>query len=252
MDVISYDDIDFSKLNRLSSKEGACAALYSEKRFKHSMYKLYNDPLLIECKNKEKKLELFSKISDIDSLSKTTCLINNNNHHVGYISKYINGTNLGDLQESCDIFSILPILLNISADLRKLHFLDQNIVVGDLHFDNIIIDKSRKHYFVDVDSYGIKDFKPDNLPTTLYSYCNYMNYPIKHSKNSDKLSFLLNTFSFIFSKNFVNISEKEFDCNSELLPFLKDIKELFLDLKSSYSEIPDVPYLDEVIKVKKI
>lgn len=251
MERINFSSINFSKLQRLQFEEGKNAKLYTNKHFKRELYKIYNQPNLTENIEKEKKLEIFSKVDGIDGLVKPIALIHDDSNHIGYTTKFIDSLKLSDMKIKDNDGEILSILVKASNDLKKMHNNKQNIIVGDLHFDNIIVDRKQNPHFIDIDSYGIGEYKPNNLPNTLYSYCDYMNYDIKYSKSMDRLSFMLNTFCFIFDKNFVNISLNEYDEKTYELPFLRNMRELFIDMKNSYSEAPDVGYLDDIIKVKK-
>ena len=63
----------------------------------------------------------------------------------------------------------------------------------------------------------------------------------------DKISFFLALFSSIFNKNIISVSENEYEIKSKQILILEKLKDVFLDLKYSYAEEPDMPYLYEVI-----
>ena len=132
--------------------------------------------------------------------------------------------------------------------MQKIHNLEGRPVIGDMNFNNIGIDKNYNHYFFDLDSYGIYNMKPDDVSKVLASYCDYMNYSIEKNQDEDRLSFMLSLFSSIFGKNVYAIGVKEYDEYIEKYPLLQELKDVFLDLKMSYGEIPDLPYLHELVR----
>ena len=48
----------------------------------------------------------------------------------------------------------------------------------------------------------------------------------------------------------MSIGEYAYDEKSEQLKFLKDLKEVFEDLKYTYHTVPDMPYLYELLPKK--
>ena len=115
-----------------------------------------------------------------------------------------------------------------------------------MHFENILI-TNNNYYFLDVDSFGIYKFLPENIPLDVYNFCNYMNYRIDKNQNLDRLGFILNFYRLIFQNNIYNVSEKQYDSYTEKYEFLSQLKEVFLDLKYSYKELPPIPYIHEVL-----
>ena len=52
----------------------------------------------------------------------------------------------------------------------------------------------------------------------------------------------------MFDKSLLSVSVKEYDDLSEEYKFLHDLKDVFMDLKSSYGELPDVPYIHTLVR----
>ena len=154
---------------------------------------------------------------------------------------------LNELLQRKGIVDSLSTLKDASIRLSRLHRDSDRILVGDMHFDNIIIDDKGNNHFIDVESYGIQSLKPSDIPSITYNYYTWMNYYICHSSNMDKISFFLALFSSIFNKNIISVSENEYEIKSKQILILEKLKDVFLDLKYSYAEEPDMPYLYEVI-----
>lgn len=238
------------KNNIYSYKELQDAEATQSKIFKANglIYKMLNekDEKILEIK--EKKLELFDKFDEPYLLDLDSKIVDENDVFRGFSSKYIKGESLLNYKDKLDLLVTKNILLNISEDLERFHKLKGRPVIGDLHFNNILIDKDYKHHFLDIDSYGINHFKAENVPYTYYNYCALMNYDIKKNQNADRVKFFLSLFTLFFGKSLLRIDEKTFDNKASEYEFLKDIKDLFLDLKSSHSEIIEVPYIHELVK----
>lgn len=243
MTSIDYKDIDFSKLPRL---EDVCSVndiyLSDDKIIK--IFKKYKKE---ELGNIEKKLELFKEKSTFDFLNIPESIIKQDGNLVGVVLPFIkNSMTLNELLRRKKIIEVLPILIDLSIDLSKLH--RNKILVGDMHFDNIVIDDKNKDNFIDVESYGIESMKPSDMPSITYNYYNWMNYYLHHDANMDRISFFLALFSIIFDKGVISISENEYELKTEEIPILNELEDVFMDLKTQNYNEPDMPYLYELIR----
>ncbi len=244
MTNIKFEDIDFSKLSKL---EDVCSTndVYL---FENKIIKIFKKYKQEELKDLEKKIELLGEKSYFDFLNIPQEKIIKDNKLSGIILPFINNSMiLNELLQRKGIVDSLSILKDASIRLSRLHRDSDKILVGDMHFDNIIIDGKGNNNFIDVESYGIQSLKPSDIPSITYNYCTWMNYYICHSSNMDKISFFLALFSSIFNKNIISVSENEYEIKSEQILILEKLKDVFLDLKYSYAEEPDMPYLYEVI-----
>lgn len=245
MKNIAYSDIDFSKLEVLDESENSI--LYTEKVKKQNVYKIYKQKKKEILLRKMKVLKLYSKINTSDKLVKASAIIMGDKFPKGQKEKYIETMKFSTFFDNKDP-NCLYVALNCSNSLQEIHNSEGRPVIGDVQFDNIGVDRAYNHYCFDCDSYGIFNIKPSNISKVLGSYCSYMNYSLTPTQNTDRLSFMLSFFSSIFKKHIYAVSEKEYDEYAEKYPRLKELKDIFIDLKMSYGSIPDVPYLHELIK----
>ena len=244
MTNIKFEDIDFSKLSKL---EDVCSTndVYL---FENKIIKIFKKYKQEELKDLEKKIELLGEKSYFDFLNIPQEKIIKDNKLSGIVLPFINNSmTLNELLQRKGIVDSLSTLKDASIRLSRLHRDSDRILVGDMHFDNIIIDDKGNNHFIDVESYGIQSLKPSDIPSITYNYYTWMNYYICHSSNMDKISFFLALFSSIFNKNIISVSENEYEIKSKQILILEKLKDVFLDLKYSYAEEPDMPYLYEVI-----
>ena len=241
MKNINYYSIEFKNMGRLVVNTRSKLFLDS----KNLLYKIFNDNDVNKLKIKSKKIELFSNIRK-SYINSPKSKITEHNIFRGYTSKYINGTCLSEL----DQLQFAKALLETSKRLSDIHELKENIVVGDMHFKNVIVDKNLKPHFIDVDSYGIDKYESDDIPLELYIYCKIMNYKIEKNQDYDRLSFVLSTFKTIFKDNLINVSPMDYKFASKKYSFLDNekIESLYLKLRSEHSSLPDVPYIYELTK----
>ena len=150
MEVINYNELDFSEFNKLSVYSSE-SDIYTDKDKKH-VYKIFKTDLAIyELTLKSEKLKLLENKKMM------------NRSLVGIREDYIDGVDLCDAKESYTDKQLLSVLLNISKDLEQMH--KDKIIVSDLNFGNIRLDKKMNHHFLDVLSYSI-----DKIPPNAISY----------------------------------------------------------------------------------
>lgn len=132
---------------------------------------LYNEQLLFKCfepylkgiidfDGKRKKLERFSlKKWQPNIITVPTKLVTVDNEFAGYLMPKI------DDAITIDHIKDYRVLLNMYISLfKKLEYLhNQGIVICDLKRENIIVNQQGEPTFIDVDSMGIDELKPDNF-----------------------------------------------------------------------------------------
>ncbi len=246
METIKYSDIDFNFLEEISKTKRS--TVYTEKGLKENIYKILNYKTKEELIRKRKKLEILSQIEMPSSVVMPNKLIQGNNKLKGIITTYIDGITLCDLSQYKDFDTYLYVILNVSKDMRRIHDLYGKPIIGDMHFDNILVDFNFNHYFIDVDSYGILGIREDDISNSLSQYLSYMNYNNQASSNTDRISFMLSFFNNIFNNHILGVDEYEYDEYAEKNKILKQLKDIFLELKMSYSSIPEIPYMHELIR----
>ena len=247
MEIIDYNNINFDKLKKLENI--LCTNdIYVDG---NKIYKIFNQKDN-ELNNILEKLKLFESIY-LDYFIVPKEIIFKDGNFIGIITRYIKKSDtFGNLSYKNGILSIIENLIDVSYKLKSLHYMSDRIVVGDMHFNNIIVDKDNKNYFIDTEGYGIRDYKPSDIPSITYNFYNWMNYYPKKDRNMDRISFILSFLELIFQKNVMSISEYSYDEKSEQIKILKDLKDVYLDLKYTYYDVPTVPYLHEIIKPNHI
>lgn len=245
MKNINYFSIDTSKLKSLNVESRSNIYLDDN----NTVYKIFksNDNQLLN--NKNKKIDLFSKI-DNDFICSPKDKIMEGNLLRGYTYDFIDGCCLYDLINKKNELIFVKSLIETSKKLKEFHNLEGKPVFGDMHFYNVIIDKDLNPHFIDVDSFGIDKYESDDIPVELYTYCTMQNYKIEKNQDYDRLSFMLSLFKVIFKDNILRVSPMDYKFTSRKYEFLdnKKLEDLYFNLRLSHSKIPEVPYIYELIR----
>lgn len=256
MQVTSLKNINLKKLIRINAKIASNSTTLTDHK-KLKFYKLFNERIVLDYKAekildaKAEKMILFEELHNIDFVSRAEALIEDDNFTIGYYTNFINGTLLYDLH-NLDFKYLLLLLLKVSKHLEILHKQKGNPIIGDFHFQNILIDDKGDDYFTDYDSYGINGINADGISNALYNYCKYMNYKINKNQEYDRLQFMLAFFDLIFQMNVLAIEYPEFKEYMKKYPILEKLEEVYLELNSSYHSLPDMYYLHELIKEEDV
>lgn len=145
---------DINSLTVLS--EGGESIIYEHKK---TVFKIYKD--IVNKPEKEIKLKKISSLSLPNNIVKPLSLIyNQKNEFIGYSMNKIAGTPMKQLTskkfinvQNITIKDICKILIETKNTLEILH--KQNIIIGDLNYNNIIFTDSFIPYFIDIDSWSI-------------------------------------------------------------------------------------------------
>lgn len=179
------------------------------------------------------------------------------NRFEGYTMDYIpkSQTLYQYFHQNKNVSLLLNVLNTISCSVKEIHQDPRNIVISDLHTENIIIDKVLNPHIIDIDSCKIDGIKNETIPMSLIRYLSNRGLSSLISKvettaNTDKLCLLLMTVGLIFNKHIDKISMYEYDKKAEKIKMLNDLKQLVLEVKRS-STIPEVPYIHELISTTK-
>lgn len=243
MEILDIKNIDFNKLEFFSDVNSTESSLYfAEELF----YKLYDGFLL--PKTKEKKLLLLNDGEKIPGVVIPNILIKNDTLLCGCAMPYIK--NAHSIIKYRQSIKFIMLLYAVSLSLKKIHNDPRNIVVGDLHFNNILIDNKSRHYFVDFDSCMIDDIPQDRLPKCFIEYVNNRGkFKFNVSSRTDKLCMFLSTINALFGKKIDDLSIKEYDIKAERISTLRNMRSYFLELKKNSTTIPDLPYLSDLISM---
>ena len=214
------------------------------------LYKIFNEMEYTRRQRKTKKIEIFSQIKE-PYLINADCILRERNKLKGYESKYIESAKtIKSLKKYQTLKSILSIVYDISKDLQTFHNLEGHPIMSDVNFNNFIIDENQNHYFVDHDSYGIDNLLPDEIANSLASYLNRRYYDLYNEKitqETDKITFLLELFLLIIPYNLSDISMYTYDQYAEKYKVLRQLKEIFIELRKPSNRLPNIPYFHEII-----
>lgn len=266
MGIIRLKDINFDELERIHCKSNCEARLYTDNRICYKIF-LKERYTPWQLHGKYKKIKLLAKTPEnaLDSVVlPIDRIINKKGGISGYTMRFIPDSRTLSCFKAEDTLLISKVLYEISQSVRKIHQDSRNIIISDLHFDNILINKNYQHYFVDFDSCSINGIPNETSPTFLSSYEQLVDssryriiketirelkgYPAytETSQKTDRLCLILATLKYFFDKSIISISESDYDKKCEEIPFLNNMKSYFLYLKK-YPKGLEVPYLDEFI-----
>lgn len=248
MNKINYHDIDFNELTKLNV-ESSESSIYVDKKRKR-LYKIFKTRDLTELFDKSEKLDLLVQKNRIRMIVPDTKIINYG-CFVGTVEEYINGVDLSDIFKKYDnINDIMGIFIKSSIALEEIH--KEEIVVADVHSGNIRIDENGNPYYLDALSCCIGDKENNMISYLLYDYLKEKGIQIqKVTKEMDKLSFMLMTYTLLCQNMFDENKKLDFNSRFERLKYLKKILGIF-ELLNSIEENIDVPYLHEIIKPSHI
>lgn len=243
MELLNFNDINFNILKELDYKNATESTLYYNDK---TIYKIYKN--FIESYRKKNKILLLNDGERISNVIIPDKLILDGSFTLGCGMKYISDANTFGKYRNNNSFILL--LYIISLSLKKIHTDPRNIVIGDLHFGNIIIDSNLNYYFIDMDSCMIDGLLPERLPNIIVSYAkNRGNFNFDISRETDKLCMFLSTIEAIFNKDIDKLSMYEYDKKAEEINTLKNMKRYFLEIKNATNYIPNIPYFDELISI---
>ncbi len=243
MKILDIRDIDFNELEMLDVLSSESTLYYDEKLF----YKLYDN--LQNIQRKEKKILLLNDGNNEFDAVIPHILIKNRLITYGCAMERIKNTNSLIKYKKSDIFILL--LYAVSLSLKKIHNDPRNIVVGDLHFNNILIDNKGRHHFIDFDSCMIDGIPHDRIPNNFMEYVgNRGNFEFKVGQDTDKLCMILSFINSLFGKGIDSLSIDEYDEKAEKIYTLKNLRDIVLGIKNNSFGIPCVPYLHEIISIR--
>lgn len=246
MKILDIRDIDFEKLKIVDNVFASESSLYYDDKL---FYKLFDN--LSNVSRKREKLLLLNNGEKISNVVIPNILINNMDKLYGCAMDNIIDSLALVKYRNTDIYSEL--LYNVSVSLKNIHNDPRNIVIGDFHFNNVIIDKNNNHYFIDIDSCMIDGILQDRTPSSLVKYLKnrgYFNTDV--NTKTDKLCMFLSIINSLFSKDIDSISIEEYDKKSEELLLLREIRKYILEIKSNNKNIIELPYLCDVISCNEL
>ena len=246
MEKIELNQISLEKLRKISGKKNLESNIYHDGSIAYKIFKNMSKEAL---DIKERKIEL---LDAGDPLPKTVMPISkivSGDLFSGYSLKYIKDTRTLYVlyTKTKDINLFFQILSIVSETVEKIHQDPRNIIIGDLHLDNILVDNDFNPYFIDIDSCQIDRIPNETIPSSLgvYRYNRALDW-LDATKSQDRLCLVLCSLGLIFKKHIDFVSLREYDKKAEEIETLRNMRELVLEIKKSKG-IPNMPYIHELI-----
>lgn len=262
MELINYNDIDFSKLQEIDKrKQGKSSTMYEDGDKLIKIFKPYfisSD----DCSCLYKKFQEIEKLN-IDGIIIPDKFIAEDvirfgvekKDFKGYtMDKFINSANVYDhfgTVRSFNCSDLFKVLKQASLTLKNLH--DNGIVFQDISYFNILfdIDDYSDVKFCDLDGCSYKRFHSKVVAYDLYRYYKEIKGAtfISQSPNTDKLIMILSLFNLLFRYEIEEISDDEYTNLSSKINTLANLKDYFLALRDDTFDMygSELPYLHEVI-----
>lgn len=249
MNKINYHDIDFNELAKLNV-ESSESSIYVDKKRKR-LYKIFKTNDIGELLIKSEKLDMLVQKKHIKRMIVPDTKIIDCGNFIGSVEEYINGVDLSDIfKKYNNINDIMGIFIKSSIALEEIH--KEEIVVADVHAGNIRIDEKGNPYYLDALSCVIGDKENNMVSCLLYDYFKEKNIQIKKvTKEMDKLSFMLMTYTLLCQNMFDENKKLDFNSRFTRLKYLKNLLGIF-ELLNSIEEKIDIPYFHEIIKPNHI
>ena len=241
MEIIKYNDLDFSKMKKLTS-QGSTSTVYETDN--HCIKIL--DKMTPEEKNLIRlKLQEIDGLR-IDNVLLPTKFIYNNHSFIGYfMDRFPNSTNLYDNFDQTDIIdfnAFLKALYKTSEIMRDIH--NNGIILQDFSFDNILIDKNGNVKICDIDGCSYKGYQGAFMSIIITNYYGIIFRKIFDiNQELDKQSLLFSMLVFIYG-TYIN-KMKQYDELVDKSKTLQNIRPIFESLIKDLKT--EIPYLDELI-----
>lgn len=245
MKILDVRDIDFNSLKMLDILSSEGSLYFDDDLF----YKFYDNLTNFECK--ERKLIILNSCDNNFNAIIPHILIKNKLLTSGAAMKYVRDALSLIKYKNNDNY--ISLLYDVSMTLKKIHSDPRNIVVGDLHFNNILVDQNMKHYFIDFDSCRVSGIEEDRLPNSLLSYVKSRgNFDFDVNCNTDRFCMTLSFINSFFDKFIDMLSMYDYDEKAEQIHTLKNLREYVIEIRKAYDCIPYVPYLHEIISIEDL
>ena len=251
METIDIKDIDFNELLKLSS-QGSTSTIYRNDEF---CFKILDGFYEEEKKVLYEKF-LHMKDINIDGVLLPKCFIMDNGIMQGYIMSYFkNSVTLnGKYNDSfIDLNVLAEEVIKASKILRMLH--ENGIICQDISFENILVDDNEDVAFCDLDGCCY-----DNYISPFVSKI-FSNFMLKYrqievsasdiNENMDNLCFLLSLCYLLFHKELSNIASMDYKILENSNTPFRGIVNYIKILKNRDMDIPEIPYLDDLIYFEK-
>ena len=185
----------------------------------------------------------------------------------GYLMDYIKGINLSKIlyNQKISLDSKIELLKQVGLVLKKLKTLRtveniEDFFLGDLHEDNIIVDKDGKIHIIDIDSLKIggnlpfpslylSRLKSKKVFNDKYKFNDYCNEIINPNEDTDNYCFAMMILNTLYQDNISKLSIEEFYNYLDYLKYIgidKNLINIFSNLYTNKKNNNCVDYLDYI------
>lgn len=253
METVDLRSIDPTKLFLMDPDMHSESTIYTD--YTH-IYKIFEEISVGLSRRKEAKVDYLARMNEKHGLvlpnQKIIYRDTNTRIFLGYRAKYINGVTLFEIQHRINDYEYFELLSRISREVKSIHNENDRFVFGDLNFNNILVNSELDFFFIDLDGCSIGNLKNERISAIISEYMGFRNKYLKINRNLDRLTFFLYVLDYIFGRAIFEVSLYEYDEKTEIYEFLKDIKDLFIELNRTDRLIPYIPYTFEYIDDDKI
>ncbi len=250
--TISIDKINLDKKTHFYT--GESCEMYKDYS---SVYKIFDDPdhpWTIEKINRQLALQAYAKELDNHILLPRRFILSKEDKYSGYITRNIRSANTlfnYDVGKGNNLNTLYHLLYQLCTLLRSLH--SRDIILGDFHFENVLVSRRNKVYLIDFDNISIDNFESYTISMVLNIFLKMYNFDYEKlviNEDLDRLSCLLSIMALFFQDDFLNIESERVDYMIKRIPLLREIVNV-LDYVVRYKNINNIPYVDEIIGKRK-
>ena len=184
----------------------------------------------------------------IDGVLFPLALIVKDNELYGYVMNYFNNSQSLYSKFSTDIVDCKELFIYLtraSEILRNLH--ENKIIYKDLNFGNILVNNDGDVVFGDLDGCCYKDYTTLFISAILNRFFKYREENILITENLDRISMLLSLIYLLYCQELQEISKLKYRSLSQYINTLENLKKYNYLLLNKLKNIPEIPYLDELI-----
>lgn len=166
MKEIELTSINFETLKKFEDIETQESVVYHDDK---KVYKLYKNFNMYDLIIREMHVEETSKITNFKMAQPLEKIINND-FFCGCTMELKKGITLSKFEQNHSISELKDKLIDISEGLEEIHLANKGLVLGDINYNNIIVDEANNDFsFIDIDGAGIKKW---NQWVFLFPYMN--------------------------------------------------------------------------------
>ena len=270
---------EFSKMKELNTNNNisteANLYLFSSKEKWRKKYKLFKKFYVTDGFVFSNKIATINTLIDfkdcistyVDELVIPESFISIDSKVEGYIMDYIKGSNLSNLlydskislKEKIDYLKQVGLVLNKMKTLRKIEGID-DFFLGDLHEDNIIVDRNKKIHIIDIDSCKIggnipspslymSRLKRKKCFNDKYKFNDFCTHVINPNEDTDNYCFAMMLLNALYQDNIASLSLEDFYNYLDYLNHIginKELIDIFSNLYTNKKNYNCVDFIDSI------